>query len=901
MKCWTRSLIALVVSLPVALAGAVAVAVPADAVARPAAAVAAQADAVAVPAGAVARSAGAVARSAGQVGAPANAGAQQKGHCDRDDDGDGDGGSSSPQGTGPAEQAAQYTPDSRGRSAVGARVPFVETQAENACTNGTVIGPDWAYGTAAAEAVGRKAVKLDRVGQYVEFRLTKPANAVDVHYSIPDSADGKGRNATLGVLVNGHAAKSLALTSRYSWYYGVYPWSNTPADGGVRQMYDDSRVMLGRTMPAGTRVRLQVGRTDAAPSYVIDLADFENVAGPVAQPRNSLSVINFGADPTGRKDSSTAIQAAIDRASKMGKTVWIPRGTFTVTRHLIVDQVTVRGAGPWYSVLHGKGVGVYGKYAPTPSSNVHLSDFAIFGEVQERNDADQVNAVGGSLAHSTVDNLWLQHTKVGLWLDGPFDGLRISRVRILDMTADGINFHQGITNSSVTDTFVRNTGDDGLAMWSEKDPDAHNVFAHNTVQVPTLANNIAIYGGSDNTVADNFVSDTMTQGGGIQIANRFGAVPLAGTTVVADNVLQRTGSLDLFSHIGNPALWFWAGDEAMSGTVNVTGNRILNSAYEAVGFTGLAITNVHLNRDVITNAGTFAVQLNTSGSATFSHILASGLGAGGRYDCNSGFTIVEGPGNRGWSDSSCGYPVPGPLTLSSPNLYFVANGNGAISDPQTITVTNPTSTRQPIASVTNTGSFTLTTTCGKTLAPHASCTIVVRFAPTAKGDQSGALTVSDGTSAGRYQVYLQGTVLIHVAGNLADGKPATASGQNSCCTAASTTDSNTGTYWESSPLNSFPQTLTVDLGSATTVSKVALKINPAWGGSRTENFQLLGSTDGTTFNSLVPAADYTFNSDSNHNTVNITFAATDLRYVQVKVNSNTAWPAAQIAEFEIYK
>jgi len=805
---------------------------------------------------------------------------------------------------GPAAGTSRAVRSGQARGPVGARVPFVEAQAEDARTNGRVIGPDWAYGTLAAEAVGRKAVELHAAGQYVEFTLTKPANAVNVRYSIPDTTDGKGRDATLGVLVNGHAANSLQMTSRYSWYYGVYPWTNNPADGGRRQLYDDSRVMLGTTVPAGTTVRLQVGRTDTSPWYVIDTADFENVAAPVTQPRNSLSVVDSGADPSGRTDSSVAIQAAIDKASGTGKTVWIPRGTFTVTRHLIVDKVTVRGAGPWYSVLHGKGVGVYGNYAPTPSSNVYLSDFAIFGEVQERNDADQLNAIGGSLAQSSITNVWVQHTKAALWLDGPFDGLRISQVRILDTTADGINFHDGITNSSVTDTFVRNTGDDGLAMWSDKNADAHNVFAHNTVQVPTLANNIAVYGGRDNTVSHNRVSDTLTQGGGIQIANRFSAVPLAGTTTVADNVLSRTGTLDLFNHIGNPALWFWAGDEAMTGTVNVTRNLINDSAYAAIGFTGDAITNVHFDHDRINGAGTFAVQLNAAGSATFSHVVATGLGAGGRYDCNSGFTITERAGNRGWSDSHCGYPAPGPWTLSVSNLTFDVNEVGQVSDPQTVTITNPTSTPQPIASVTTTGSFTLSTTCGTMLAAHASCTVTLRFAPTATGDHGGALTISDGTPAGRYQVYLQGTITGSqgpIPGNLAAGRPATASSENSCCTAVNTTDSNTATYWESAPGAAFPQILTVDLGSSTPLSRVTLKINPAWGGSRTENFQILGSTDGTNFTTVVAATNYTFNADTNSNTVNIPFNTTDLRYVRVKVNSNSGWPAAQIAEFEVFK
>lgn len=800
----------------------------------------------------------------------------------------------------PAAANTRPAPMARPAAAhVGASLPFVEQQAENARTNGQVIGPDRAYGTLAAEATGREAVRLRGVGQYVQFTLTRPANAVNVHYSIPDTANGVGRDATLGVFVAGLKTLSLHVTSKYSWYYGVYPWSNTPADGGRRQLYDDSRIMFGSTLPAGTKVRFQVRVQDSSPWYVIDTADFENVAAPATRPAKSLSVLAFGADPTGRHDSSDAIQAAIDAAAATSGTVWIPSGTFKVTRHLIVDKVTLTGAGPWYSVLSGDGVGVYGKYNPTPSSHVHLSGFAVFGKVKNRDDAAQLNAIGGALNDSTVTDVWLQHTKVGMWLDGPLHNLKISHVRILDQTADGINFHDGVTNSSVTDTFVRNTGDDGLAMWSDTNADAHNTFSHNTVQVPTLANDIAVYGGSDNTVRDNLVSDTITQGGGIQIANRFGSVPLAGTTRVLRNVLLRTGTLDLFTHIGDPALWFWAGDEAMDGHMDVAHNRIVSSSYAAIGFTGYATTNVAFTDDRIVGAGTFAVQLNATGAATFSHVVATGLGSTGRYDCASGFTITEGAGDRGWSTSQCGYPAPGPLTLSVQNLTFVAPGVGQPSDPQVVTVTNPTATTQHIESITNTGSYTFTTMCRAYLAPHSSCTITVRFAPTPLGDHGGALTVSDGTPAGRYQVYLNGTVQTHVPGNLADGKPASASSENPCCTAPNATDSNTGTYWESAAGLPFPQTLTVDLGAATSISKTTFKLNPAWGGTRTENMEILGSTDGTHFSTLVPPADYTFDSATG-NTVTVTFASATVRYVQVLVASNTGWPAAQIAEFEIY-
>src|SRR5207248_6340089 len=70
-----------------------------------------------------------------------------------------------------------------------APVPFVELNAATSAgvaTNGTVIGPNYYFGTLASEATGRKAVVLSGRGEFVSFTLTAPANAVTVHYAIPD-------------------------------------------------------------------------------------------------------------------------------------------------------------------------------------------------------------------------------------------------------------------------------------------------------------------------------------------------------------------------------------------------------------------------------------------------------------------------------------------------------------------------------------------------------------------------------------------------------------------------------------------------------------------------------------------------------------------------------------------
>ena len=80
---------------------------------------------------------------------------------------------------------------------------------------------------------------------------------------------------------------------------------------------------------------------------------------------------------------------------------------------------------------------------------------------------------------------------------------------------------------------------------------------------------------------------------------------------------------------------------------------------------------------------------------------------------------------------------------------------------------------------------------------------------------------------------------------------------------------------------------------------MVLKLNGGWGG-RTQRLEILASSDGTTFTTVVPAADYVFDPSTNNNTVEIQFPAIQGRYIRVQATSNTGAPGAQIAEFEVY-
>jgi hypothetical protein len=592
----------------------------------------------------------------------------------------GSGHSGSPAAGAPAATRAALDPSLV--AGKGADLGFAEQEAEHAATTGTVIGPGRAAYTLPAEASGRSAVTL-KPGQYVEFTLPSAANAINVRYSIPDAATGGGITSPLDVTVDGKGRKTMTLSSQYAWLYNQYPFSNDP-DGDLlspgdwitecacvpnqttpapvitkpfrpNHFYDEQRLLLGRTYQAGEKVRLTVPA--GAATTTVDLLDSQRVAAPKVD-LVAANVLAFGADPTGRRDSADAIDKAIAFAKRSHLKVYIPPGTYQVNRHIIVDDVTIEGAGNWYTIIKGHqvtlsspapdgsvhtGVGFYGKDASAGgSSNVHLSGFAIEGDVRDRVDTDQVNGIGGALSDSSIEGLYIQHTKAGMWFDGPMHNLKITGNEIVDQTADGINFHTGVTSSLVQNNFVRNTGDDALAMWSDKTEDANNTLDHNTVQTPVLANGIAVYGGTDNTISDNLVADPIREGSGIQVGSRFGSEAFTGHLWITGNTTVRAGTYDLNWNIGLGAIWFYALEKNISADIEVTGDNFLDTTYNAIMLVSdfpvkdlYSITNVHFKDIKVDGTGTSVVSARVAGGATFQNVDARNVGAVGVNNCGS--------------------------------------------------------------------------------------------------------------------------------------------------------------------------------------------------------------------------------------------------------------------------
>jgi hypothetical protein len=536
------------------------------------------------------------------------------------------------------------------RASIGADMTWTTYEAEEMKTTGTVLGPKHAPFLVETESSGQKCVKLVNAGEYIEFTAQSPANAMVVRYSLPDAPNGGGVNSTISLYQNGRLVKKIPVTSRYSWLYGNYPFTNDPKAGKPRNFYDEFR-LKNLEFAKGDVIRLQ--KTDDDASYcIVDLVDLEQVAPPLAAPANSLSVTQFGAGGTGETDDTAALRNCIAEAMKQGKIVWVPAGDYKLTGDIVLpSEATVQGAGMWHTTFVGDPE-LYGQADrrvrfKVTGNHIKLADFAIIGKLNYRNDSEQNDGIFGADAqNSTISRIWVEHTKVGMWFY-VCSNVVVDGCRMRDTLADGINLCVDTRNMVVQNCTTRGTGDDCFAMWptasdqgfvQQTPKPGSNVFRHCTGQLPFLANGGAIYGGANNTIEDCLFKD-ISPGCGILISSTFptadesGTIDnnFSGTTVIRDCELIRCGGYD---HD-----WAW--------------RAALQICMDRRSISGLDISNVNI-KDSISDGFSVVGPGSKHGQGTLSdarlenvNIFNYGLGADSRHglwirdDARGGMTLIH--------------------------------------------------------------------------------------------------------------------------------------------------------------------------------------------------------------------------------------------------------------------
>lgn len=400
--------------------------------------------------------------------------------------------------------------------------------------------------TTAREASDQAYVDLP-TNASVSFIAQAEANAATIRYTVPDGESGK-----VEVKVNNTVIGTLDLSSKSNWQYldnyKYYPNDDikvhdTPAADRlarfqfdeVSQLFKDAHINKGDTVTITNLDSTPVG---------IDLIDLEKAPDAIIQPENSVSITDFGAVANDGSDDYQAFMAAIESAKASKKSVYIPEGQFDFSRPIslyVPDGIKITGAGQWHTKLHflnteaakyddkGYASGGGGIAFEPGSKDIDLGNLSMDSNLNSRHDEKaNYKGISGTLGTgSSIHDIKIEHFEVGVWIgdyskNKPLnytDGLTISNATIRNNFADGVNFAQGTSNSTVINSNIRGNGDDGLATWSShhENTNAHvaenNHFLNNTVELGWRAAGIGIFGGKGHEVANNLIKDNANWGG----------------------------------------------------------------------------------------------------------------------------------------------------------------------------------------------------------------------------------------------------------------------------------------------------------------------------------------------------------------------------------------------------
>jgi hypothetical protein len=474
----------------------------------------------------------------------------------------------------------------------GANMPYDMYEAEDGVVAGgaTVIGPNRTVGDLAGEASGRKAVTLNSTGSSVEFTTKANTNTLVTRFSIPDAAGGDGISSTLDIYVNGTFLKAIDLTSKYAWLYGNETGpGNAPSAGGPRHIYDEANILLGTTVQAGSKIKLQKDAANGS-TYAIDFISLEQVS-PIANPDPAKYAVPAGL-------AQQDVQNALDKV-RMDTTgtlvgVYLPPGDYQTAQKFQVygKAINVVGAGPWYTRF----------FAPTTQTNTDVgfrseasangstfANFAYFGNYTSRIDGPGKVFDFSNLSNMTIDNIWTEHMICMYW-GANTDFMTIKNSRIRDTFADGINMTNGSTNNLVANNESRATGDDSFALFSAIDAggadERDNVFENLTSLLTWRAAGIAVYGGFANTFRNIYIADTLVYSG-ITISSLDFGFPMNGFGASPTTNLQNISIVRAGGHFWGsqtfPGIWVFSASKVFQG-IRVSDVDIVDPTYSGIMF-----------------------------------------------------------------------------------------------------------------------------------------------------------------------------------------------------------------------------------------------------------------------------------------------------------------------------
>ncbi|SET27882.1 discoidin domain-containing protein [Paenibacillus sp. NFR01] len=564
----------------------------------------------------------------------------------------------------------------------GASVPYSRYDTQDATIGGGAAlksAPTFDQDQIASEASGQSYIALPSNGSFLQWnvRAGQGGAGVTMRFTLPDSSDGMGRTGALDVYVNGTKVKTVSLTSYYSWQYfsGDMP-GDTPSAGRPLFRFDEVHFKLDTALQPGDTIKIQKNNGDAL-EYGVDFIEIEPVPAAVAKPANAVSVADYGAIANDNGDDLAAFKSAVTAAVAAGKTLYIPAGTFNLgnmweigSASSMINNLTVTGAGYWHTNLQFTNANAAGGgISLRISGKLDFSNVYMNSNLRSRYGQNAIykGFMDNFGSNSIIHDVWVEHFECGMWV-GDYahtpaiyaNGLVVENSRIRNNLADGINFSQGTSNSTVRNSSIRNNGDDGLAVWTSNTNGApagvNNTFSYNTIENNWRAAAIAFFGGSGHKADHNLIIDTVG-GSGIRMNTVFPGYHFQNNTgiVFSDTTIINSGtSKDLYGG-ERGAIDLEASNDAIR-NVTFTNIDILNTQRDAIqfgysgGFENIVFNNININGTgldgVVTSRfsgqhkGSAIYTYTGNGSATFNHLTTSNIANPSINYIQQGFTVT---------------------------------------------------------------------------------------------------------------------------------------------------------------------------------------------------------------------------------------------------------------------
>lgn len=340
-----------------------------------------------------------------------------------------------------------------------------------------------------------------------------------------------------------------------------------------------------------------------------------------AAPGHRVDPRDFGAIGDGLADDTAAIHRAIAAAGD-GGTVYFPAGSYRhddivviAGRNLVVTgtDATLLSATPERSAIVLSGDG---------STIERLAITSIDPGARGKSDEESGLVVSGK--GNTVVGVAVSKSKsAGILLAGA-QHATIACNRVWDTMSDGIHSTDGTAHSLVARNFVRNSGDDGIAVVSYRGRGAVSAMRieDNRIEHVRWGRGISVIGSTQTQIQRNHVSGIAMAAGIIVAREASYDTPGASDVLIEGNTIEdvqqrvtplpgrkRTGhaSIELNSDSGDQALGVQR--------VRVLNNAILGSAYDGIRLLG-NVADVSIASNSIRNVAGAPIRVETGNAAS---------------------------------------------------------------------------------------------------------------------------------------------------------------------------------------------------------------------------------------------------------------------------------------------